>query len=114
MFNRGGKVVYHRGEKYASNAKDEEETRFARDRFSLPTGGDSDGSDRSRADGGKKNLERSWVASRERERKREREREREREKERKRKRGGTGMPVNVVNRIPRNLCVIYGDLRRAV
>lgn len=49
-----GKSLYHRGEKYASNAKDEEETRFARDRFSLPTGGDSGGSDRSRADGGKK------------------------------------------------------------
>lgn len=27
---------------------------------------------------------------------------------------GEGMPVNVVNRILRNLCVIYGDLRRAV
>lgn len=89
-----GKSLYHRREKYASNVEereDEEETRFARDRFSLSTGGDSDGGSRSRADAREENLERSWVAGRR-----------------------TGMPVNVVNRMPRNLCVIYGDLRRAV
>lgn len=78
MFNRVGKSLYHRGEEYASNAKErenEEETRFARDRFSLPTGGDSDGTARRRPVARRwreENLKRNWVAGK-----------------------GTGMPVNV-------------------
>lgn len=101
--------MYHRDERYAAKEReDREETRFARDRFSLPTGDEDDDDDDEaaavatvRADGGRKS---------------EKESSGERDTERANRGGGRGggMPVKVVNRIPRNLCVIYGDLRRAV
>lgn len=58
--------MYHRDEKYAAKEReDREETRFARDRFSLPTGDEDDDDDDEaavatvRADGGRKSEKES-------------------------------------------------------
>lgn len=63
--------MYHRDEKYAAKEReDREETRFARDRFSLPTGDEDDDDDDEaavatvRADGGRKSGKESGGGTR--------------------------------------------------